>query len=415
MRGGVPPRVTGKNACPTTACPPTLHMSFRASEPDLLLLRRALRLAMNGRGLVEPNPMVGCVLTKDGRVLGEGWHEQFGGPHAEPNALADCRRRGQDPAGATAYVTLEPCCHTNKKTPPCAPRLIEARVARVVIGCLDPNPAVNGNGVAMLRAAGIEVDGPVLEGEAKQLIAPFLARVQSGRPYVTLKWAQTADGKVAGPGGRPARISNDQSWRVVHELRSRCDAILIGAGTALSDNPLLTARVERRVRIPTRVVLDSGLRVGPRTRLAESASEAPVLVFFDPRRADQADARRLRECGVELVPIEGAGAIPLCDVLAELGRRGMTHVLVEPGPTLAAAFFETGPVDRLWVFRSPSVVNDASAPAAVPPPPDFRPTVDANLSGDHLTEYLNPRSEAFFAATPSADFMLATASPAGPP
>src|SRR5215212_9724063 len=163
------------------------------SETDECYLRRAIRLAMNGRGRVEPNPMVGCVLVKNGRVIGEGYHQQFGGPHAEPNALASCT---ESPEGATAYVTLEPCCHTNKKTPPCAPRLIEAKIARVVIGCLDPNPDVNGKGVAMLRKAGIHVDGPVLEGPAKQLIAMFRANLMS-RPYVTAKWAQTADGKVA--------------------------------------------------------------------------------------------------------------------------------------------------------------------------------------------------------------------------
>src|SRR6185369_9415358 len=137
-------------------------------------LRRAFRVAMSGRGKVEPNPMVGCVIVKDGRVIGEGHHTHFGGPHAEPTALASCV---ESPAGATAYVTLEPCCHTNKKTPPCTPRLIEAKIARVVFGCLDPNPDVNGNGVRQLREAGIQVDGPLLESEAKQLIAPFLARV----------------------------------------------------------------------------------------------------------------------------------------------------------------------------------------------------------------------------------------------
>src|SRR5829696_3035988 len=163
--------------------------AWKPVAQDEQFLRRALRLAMNGRGRVEPNPMVGCVIVKNGQVIGEGYHSQFGGPHAEPTALANCT---ESPAGATAYVTLEPCCHTNKKTPPCAPRLIEAKIARVVIGCLDPNPNVNGQGVAMLRNAGVQVDGPILEGPAKQLIAPFIALTVHRRPYVTLKWAQTA-------------------------------------------------------------------------------------------------------------------------------------------------------------------------------------------------------------------------------
>src|SRR5687767_14895376 len=156
-------------------------MTAPSTEVDEQFIRRAIRLAMNGRGRVEPNPMVGCVIVSpDGRVIGEGYHAAFGGPHAEPTALANCT---ESPEGATAYVTLEPCCHTNKKTPPCAPRLIEAKVARVVVGCLDPNPDVNGKGVAMLREAGIQVDGPVLEGPAKQLIAMFRATLLNG-PYV---------------------------------------------------------------------------------------------------------------------------------------------------------------------------------------------------------------------------------------
>src|SRR3954453_17641477 len=156
-------------------------------------MRRALPLAMNGRGRVEPNPMVGCVIVKNGRVIGEGYHAQFGGPHAEPTALANC---AESPAGATAYVTLEPCCHTNKKTPPCVPRLIEAKIARVVVGTLDPNPEVDGKGVAMLRAAGITVDRATseLEAECKQLIAPFIKRVLHRQPYVTMKWAESSNG-----------------------------------------------------------------------------------------------------------------------------------------------------------------------------------------------------------------------------
>src|SRR5438093_6161396 len=192
---------------------------------DEQMMRRAIRLAMNGRGLVEPNPMVGCVIVKDGRIIGEGYHQKFGGPHAEPNALANC---SESPRGATAYTTLEPCCHTNKKTPPCVPRLIEAKVGRVVIGCLDPDPNVDGRGAQLLRQAGIEVTAPVLEPECKQLIAPFIARTVHQRPYVTLKWAETADRKVAGPDGKRMQITGLESQRLVHELRARSDAILVG-------------------------------------------------------------------------------------------------------------------------------------------------------------------------------------------
>src|SRR5262245_46448614 len=194
---------------------------------------------MKGRGRVEPNPMVGCVIVKDGRVIGEAYHGRFGGPHAEPGALAACTENCR---GATAYVTLEPCCHTNKKTTPCAPKLIEAGIARVVMGCTDPNPNVDGRGVNMLRAAGIDVVGPILERETKQLNAAFFKGTLFARPYVTLKWAESSDGKVAGAGGKRSQISNDRAMKVVHEMRARSDTILVGINTVLADDPQLTVR-----------------------------------------------------------------------------------------------------------------------------------------------------------------------------
>src|SRR5438874_4671655 len=230
----------------------------RTAEFDKQMMARAIAFAMRGRGQVEPKPMVGCVLVKDGRVIGEGFHASFGGPRAEPAALSACTH---SPQGATAYVTLEPCCHTNKKTPPCVPALIAAKIARVVVGCVDPNPDVNGQGLDQLRAAGIAVEVNVLEEPAKQLLAPFIARVVYDRPYVTLKWAETADGKVAGPGGKRAQISNPASTKLVHELRARSDAIMVGVNTVISDDPMLTPR---HVDVPPtrrllRVVLDSRL------------------------------------------------------------------------------------------------------------------------------------------------------------
>jgi diaminohydroxyphosphoribosylaminopyrimidine deaminase/5-amino-6-(5-phosphoribosylamino)uracil reductase len=209
------------------------------SQADEQFIRRAIRLAVNGRGRVEPNPTVGCVIVKEGRVIGGGYHQRFGEPHAEPLALASCI---ESPRGATAYVTLEPCSHSNKKTPPCVPQLIEAGLARVVAGCVDPNPAVHGEGLAILRNAGIEVTAPVLELECKQLIAPFIAQTIHQRPYVTLKWAQTADNKVAGPNGFPIQITNARSTRAVQALRARSNALAVGIGTVLADNPRLTVR-----------------------------------------------------------------------------------------------------------------------------------------------------------------------------
>jgi diaminohydroxyphosphoribosylaminopyrimidine deaminase/5-amino-6-(5-phosphoribosylamino)uracil reductase len=196
--------------------------SNQPSPREIELMQQALALAVSGRGYVEPNPMVGCIIHKDGRVIGKGFHQRFGQPHAEPNALADC---SESPRGATAVVTLEPCCHTGKKTPPCVPVLMAAGIRRVVIGCLDPNPQVAGQGVAQLHAAEIEVVTGVLERECQQANAAFFAMVRERRPYVTLKWAQMADGFVAGVGGRPMRISGAESTRFVHHLRTRCDAI----------------------------------------------------------------------------------------------------------------------------------------------------------------------------------------------
>jgi diaminohydroxyphosphoribosylaminopyrimidine deaminase/5-amino-6-(5-phosphoribosylamino)uracil reductase len=347
------------------------------------------------------------VIVKDRRVISEDYHAQFGGPHAEPAALAHCT---ESPAGATAYVTLEPCCHTNKKTPPCVPRLIEAKLARVVIGCLDPNPDVNGKGVAMLRTAGIQVDGPVLEKPAKQLIAPFLARVTHQRPYVTLKWAQTADRKVAGPQGGRIQISSNESTQRVHELRARSDGILVGIRTVLNDDPLLTARGVADPRPLTRIVLDSELRFETTCSMVPRPGTGQVILCC----ADDAYAERGNRFlqlfsgdGLSLLPVprDPRGGLLLNHVLAALGRTTMTHLLVEPGPLTADSFIRDNLTDRIWVFRSPDCLREASAPAAANV---TYPAAGQMASGrDTLTEYLNPASPVFFAAEPSADFVLA--------
>jgi diaminohydroxyphosphoribosylaminopyrimidine deaminase/5-amino-6-(5-phosphoribosylamino)uracil reductase len=385
-------------------------MPTSAPELDEQFMRRAIRLAMNGRGRVEPNPMVGCVIVKDGQVIGEGFHAQFGGPHAEPTSLANCTR---SPEGATAYVTLEPCCHTNKKTPPCTPRLIEAKVSRVVIGCFDPNPDVNGKGVAMLRQAGIRVDGPVLEGPAKQLVAPFLAAQQAHqRPYVTLKWAQTADRKVAGARGQRLRITGDAANQVVHGLRSRCDGLLVGINTILTDDPLLTVRGMSRPRSLRRIILDARLRLPLSAKVLMTLDEGGVTVCKDkPLGRDLDKCTALRNAGVEMwdVPSErdSPGMLSLDYVLGACWDAGLHHVLVEPGPTLAKSFLDHGAGDRIWVLRSRSTVNEPSAPSAASVPDHFLKTGEIDLAGDVLAEYLNPASPVFFADEPSADFVLA--------
>lgn len=379
-------------------------------------MRRAIRLAMRGRGTVEPNPSVGCVIVKDGRVIGEGYTQPFGGAHAEPTALAACT---ESPVGATAYVTLEPCCHTNKKTPPCTPRVIEAGIKRVVYGCLDPNPDVNGKGVAMLRAAGVRVDGPVLEAKVKQQIAPFIAGMNLKRPYVTVKWAQSADEKIAGPVGSRLQISNDRSSRLVHELRARCDAILVGISTARHDDPLLTVRDVPASRVCHRVLLDPGLNISRKSRLVTTAAQVPLIVFCSDAafRADRKLPDRVKDLqnmGVIVKSVEPTpdDRIPLSAVMSELWTSAVTHLLVEPGPTLAASFFRDNLCDRLWVFRSPKTVNDPTAPVAAAIPQRFVETGRLDVDGDTLVEFLNPESPVFFAAAPSADFVIA-ADPGG--
>src|SRR5688500_18956762 len=309
-------------------------MAEKRAEFDEQMMRRAIRLAMNGRGRAEPNPMVAAVLTKDGRVIGEGFHAHFGGPHAEAAALAACT---ESPAGATAYVTLEPCCHTNKKTPPCVPALIEAKIARVVVGCVDPNPDVNGKGLDMLRAAGIEVDVNVLEDPAKQLLAPFIATSVYDRPYVTLKWAESADGKVAGRDGKPEQITNPRATRVVHALRGRCDAVMVGIGTVLCDNPLLTARDVPQPRKIFRVVLDSQLRIPMESKLVRTAREPDRVIVYHDRRLVDAERERIKALaleGVQPFMVERRfDGLNLDEVLTTLAAFKVTHVLVEPGPT----------------------------------------------------------------------------------
>lgn len=371
-------------------------MNDSRAATDRALLRRALDLAMRGRGYVEPNPMVGCVIARDDRVIGEGFHARFGGPHAEPTALASCR---EDPAGATAYVTLEPCCHVNKKTPPCAPRLVAARPARVVVGALDPNPYVNGKGVATLRDAGVVVDLATdeLAAEARQLIAPFIGRTTRQRPYVIAKWAQTMDGKVAGVKGRRLAITGRAANRLVHALRTRCDTIVVGIGTVLSDDPLLTIRDAERIRTPLRVVLDRHLRTPTDSALVRSATQSPLRILCLPERADSSDAVMLRAHGAE---VAGVDSSDLHDAVCS--NEGM-NVLVEPGPRLAQALLGANLVDRLWVFTSTRVAGGPDGLAAPRVPDHFIEVARRNVGDDVLVEYLNPESDLFYAAVPSAE------------
>jgi len=329
-------------------------------DDDHKYMLKALALARRGVGSVEPNPAVGCVIVKGGEVIGAGWHKRFGGAHGEINALGQCRKKGIDTAGATMYVTLEPCCHEGK-TGPCTKAIIEAGIGKVVAAVRDPSPHASGKGFAQLRESGIEVEVGICKEQAQLLNAGFLKFAATGRPWVICKWAQTIDGKVAwGDGaGQERWISNEVSRKEVHKLRRRVGAVLVGINTVLADDPLLTARPGRRLK-PLRVVLDANLRIGAGCRLVRTAKKGPVLIVAGRQAVAKELARmeKLRKTGAEVVGVEVSGG--LCDidsVLGELGGRGVSQLLVEGGPEVIASFLQGGFVDEVWVYISPRILG----------------------------------------------------------
>ena len=331
---------------------------------DTQFMDRAFALAVRGIGCVEPNPPVGCVIIRDGEIVGEGFHERFGGAHAEANALLAA---GQRAAGATAYVTLEPCCHRGK-TPPCTQALIAAGVKRVVAAVQDPFPQVSGQGIAALEAAGIDCDVGVCAAEANWLLAPYRKLITTGRPWVIAKWAMTLDGKLATRSGDSKWISSEASRGVVHQLRGRVDAIIVGSGTAHADNPLLTARTanpnEVR-RIATRIVVDSAASLSPESRLIQTARDVPVLVAAS-NEAPAAAVQRLTDGGAELFCCSGdTHAARIESLLQELGRRRMTNVLVEGGSHLLGTLFDLRAIDEVHVFVAPKLAGGATAASPV--------------------------------------------------
>jgi diaminohydroxyphosphoribosylaminopyrimidine deaminase/5-amino-6-(5-phosphoribosylamino)uracil reductase len=359
---------------------------------DLLHMRAALALARRGLGNAWPNPAVGCVLVKDGRVIGRGWTQPGGRPHAETEAL---RRAGAAARGATAYVTLEPCSH-HGRTPPCCEALAGAGIARVVMAMRDPDPRVNGRGLAMLRGAGIAVEEGLLEAEARALNAGFFRRIQAGMPVVTLKLASTLDGRIATATGESRWITGEAARREVHALRARHDAILVGSGTVLADDPDLTCRIPGMERVPMlRVVADARLRTPPTARLVQGAQLAPVLIITAPGHPPAAQAPFIAAgADIVTVPAHAAGGLDLPSLLRALGRRGVTRVLAEGGAGLAAALLRQGLVDRLVWFHAPAVMGGDGHPAleglrlaALSAMPRFRRTAQRALGDDMLSEF----------------------------
>jgi len=330
------------------------------SSQDKKFMLSALKLARRGIGSVEPNPAVGAVIVKDNQIIGKGYHKKFGGPHAEINALEDCARSGIEPRGATMYVTLEPCSHQGK-TGPCTQALISASLAKVVVAMIDPSEHAGGKGIDQLRRAGIGVQTGLCEAEARRLNAPFVKYAATGKCWVTLKWAQSIDGKLAWTDTGEGRrwISNELSRKNVHKFRRRAQAILVGINTILADDPLLTARPSRGKKA-TRIVLDNDLRIPPDCQLLRTAKKSPVMIVTrqDSIEANPKVADNMTKKGAELLVYpETPDRSNLAFLLDELSHRGIAHLLVEGGPTVLTSFIKENHADELIVYIAPKIIG----------------------------------------------------------
>ena len=331
------------------------------NDEDIKYMRMALALAERGREHVGPNPMVGAVIVRDGRVLARGWHHVCGSLHAERDALASC---SESVEGATMYVTLEPCCHHGKQ-PPCTDAIIAAGISRVVMAMTDPNPLVAGHGAAILQEYGIEVTSGVLEAEARHLNRIFIKYITTRRPWVVLKWAMTLDGRIAAVSGDSKWVSGEQSRRLVHELRGRYMGIVAGKGTVLADDPMLNCRLDG-MRQPVRIIVDSKASMPPDCQLARTAREYRTVVAH----TDMVETQRLealRSCGVEtlLCSCGADGMVNLEDMLGQLGAMGLDSVLVEGGGELNWSLVRSGLVDEFYVFVAPKIVGGRAAKGPV--------------------------------------------------
>ncbi len=343
-------------------------------------MRRALDLAARGLGRVSPNPMVGAVLVRSGRAVGEGFHARFGGAHAESAALT-CA--GSHARGATLYVTLEPCCHDGK-TPPCTEAIAAAGVRRVVIAAQDPNPEISGKGIAKLRAVGVRVQVGCLEREAQRLNGAYETWRRESRPFVTLKWAETEDGRLAGPRGRRIMISGRAALREAHRLRAASDAVLVGVRTVLSDDPRLTVRLAPCERDPVRIVLDPRARTPLSSRLVKTARRVPVWIIAAPSAAP-ARLAALSNAGCEVIVLPARGGKTVLPALATLlARRHIQSLLVEGGGRVLASFARVKLVDRVVCWIAPRRLGGGLA-CPLPPPgtPGASPLVYSRIRMRH--------------------------------
>lgn len=324
-------------------------------------MRRAMELAEKGRGFTNPNPLVGAVIVLEGRIIGEGWHEYYGGLHAERNALKNCR---EETRGATMYVTLEPCCHYGK-TPPCTEAVIAAGIKRVVVGLTDPNPLVAGKGLALLREAGIEVGTGLEEQELRRQNRVFLKYMTTRLPWVTLKTAMTLDGKIAAAGGDSKWVTGEEARKRVHRMRAESMGIVVGAGTVRADDPLLNCRLEGNHRQPVRVVVDSKASIAFDSQLIRTARVYPVVIAHT-HKAGEEQLEMITEAGGEtLLCEEREGRVDVKDLLSRLGARGIDSLLLEGGGELAFSFLEAGLVDEVVAFVAPKLIGGRTAKTPV--------------------------------------------------
>lgn len=335
-------------------------MQNKIYAQDEQYMKRALELAKQGEGQVNPNPMVGAVIVKDGRIIGEGYHQKYGELHAERNALKNCR---ESPEGADLYVTLEPCCHYGK-TPPCTEAIMENGIKRVIVGSLDCNPLVAGKGIAILREAGIEVTEGVLQKECDELNKIFFHFIKTGKPYVMMKYAMTLDGKIATYTGASKWITGEAARRKVHEDRGRFMAIMVGVGTILADNPLLTCRIEGK-KSPIRIICDTHLRTPIDAQVVKTAREVPTI--FAVSESVKVEKRRpflIEGCEIWELP-EKEGAVDLNLLIQKLGERKIDSVLLEGGGTLNYAALENGIVNAVQAYIAPKIFGGTEAKTPV--------------------------------------------------
>ena len=326
-------------------------------------MRRALELARKGEGHTSPNPMVGCVVVKDGRIISEGYHEKYGEFHAERNALTRCT---EDTAGADLYVTLEPCCHQGK-TPPCTDIIIEKKIARVFVGSMDSNPLVAGKGVQILRDHGIYVETGILDAECRKLNEVFYHYIATKTPFVVMKYAMTLDGKIACATGDSKWVTGEIARTQVHRMRGRYRGIMVGIGTVLADDPMLNCRVEGGVD-PVRIICDSNLHIPTESQIVKTASDIETIVACSQEALEserkQEKIRRLKEAGIQIIGTKGAHGVNLMELMKMLGGQNIDSILLEGGGTLNASALEDGIVNKVYAYIAGKLIGgmDARSP-----------------------------------------------------